>query len=171
MIIKAGIEYASLLSKIGAESFIESHRASAPSHEINTYVDKIYNVPAIAAEISNPENIYHVIKHNEEIAGFSKMEFNRPHPAITATDISKMDQIYLLKQFYGLKLGAKLLQFNIELSKSSGQRGMWLVVWVHNHQAIDFYKKFGFEVLKDDVFHLTVTHTNQCYIMYLKYCF
>ena len=169
MILKAGIEHAQLLSEIGAESFIESHKASAPSHEIDTYVSKIYSVPAIKGEISNPENIYHIIKCNGEVAGFSKMELDRTHPAIPDSNISKMDQIYLLSSFYGLKLGAKLLEFNIDLSKSNGQTGMWLVIWIGNTQAVNFYKKFGFHIIKEDVFHLTDTHISPCYIMYLNY--
>ncbi len=91
------------------------------------------------------------------------------HPAITLENVSKMDQIYLLDSFHGLRLGAKLLSYNIEYSKSRGQNGMWLVVWVENTTAIDFYKKFGFRIIMRDQFHLTETHLNPCYVMLLEY--
>ena len=137
--------------------------------EVATYMNKIYNEDSIRNELSKPGNIYHLISHKNQIAGFSKMELGTKHPAIEVEDVSKMDQIYLLSSFHGLNLGAKLLQFNIEYSKACKQNGMWLVVWVGNTQAITFYEKFGFHIVTRDEFHLTDTHVSPCYIMFLKY--
>ncbi|HEX6169674.1 MAG TPA: GNAT family N-acetyltransferase [Chitinophagaceae bacterium] len=169
MIIKGTLQHAEVLSELGAETFYSAHKDSAPATELTTYMGKIYSLDAITKELSNPENIYHIIKHESTIAGFSKMELNMKHPAIEMANVSKMDQIYLLDSFQGLKLGAKLLSFNIEYSKSCGQNGMWLVVWVGNTTAITFYEKFGFHIVTRDDFHLTDTHINPCYIMLLKY--
>lgn len=169
MIIKAGIEYAKVLSELGAETFIDSHKDSAPAREIETYMREKYSVEAISKELSNPENIYYIIKNENKIAGFSKIELSVKHPAVPLENSSKMDQIYLLNSFHGLKLGAQLLQFNVQLSKSSNQNGMWLIVWVGNKQAITFYEKFGFNVVSEDKFQLTDTHTSPCLIMVLDY--
>lgn len=169
MIIKASLQHAGVLTELGAETFYNVHKDSAPAPEIATYMKRIYNVDAIERELTNPVNIYHIIKHEDTVAGFSKIELTMKHPAITLENVSKMDQIYLLDSFHGLKLGAKLLSYNIEYSKSRGQNGMWLVVWVGNTTAIDFYKKFGFRIIMRDQFHLTETHLNPCYVMLLEY--
>lgn len=169
VIYKAGIEDAKLLSDLGAETFIVSHKDSAPAHELDTYMRKIYSEDAIKNELTNPENIYHIIKHENNVAGFSKMELSMKHEAIEIENASKMDQIYLLDSFHGLKLGAKLLIFNTEYSKSCGQNGMWLVVWIGNTTAIQFYEKFGFYVVTKAEFQLTDTHLSPCYIMLLNY--
>jgi ribosomal protein S18 acetylase RimI-like enzyme len=169
MIIKASPEHAEVLSELGAETFYNAHKDSAPAHEISTYMRKTYNVDAIRNELANPVNIYHIIKHEDNVVGFSKIEVNTKHPAIEKESVSKMNQIYLLDSFRGLKLGAKLLSYNIDYSKSCGQTGMWLVVWVGNTTAITFYKKFGFHVVVRDQFQLTDTHVNPCYVMLLEY--
>lgn len=169
MIYKVKIEDAKLLSELGAETFIVSHTDSAPAHELDTYMRKIYSEEFIKNELANPENIYHLISHENKVAGFSKMELSMKHEAIEIENASKMDQIYLLDSFHGLKLGAKLLRYNIEYSKSCGQKGMWLVVWVGNTTAINFYVKFGFHVVTKAEFHLTDTHLSPCFIMLLKY--
>jgi ribosomal protein S18 acetylase RimI-like enzyme len=130
---------------------------------------KMYSVDAIKKELANPVNIYHLLKYGGKVAGFSKIELNMRHPAIEMENVSKMDQIYLLDDFHGLKLGAKLLDYNIKYSKSCGQSGMWLVVWIGNTNAIKFYEKFGFYIVSRDEFHLTNTHLSPCYIMFLKY--
>ena len=169
MIIKASLQHAKVLSELGAETFYKAHKDSAPAHEIATYMRRVYSLDAIEKELTNPVNIYHIIKHEDTAAGFSKIEFTMKHPAITLEHVSKMNQIYLLDSFHGLKLGAKLLSYNIDYSKSRGQNGMWLVVWVGNITAIDFYKKFGFRIIIRDQFHLTETHLNPCYVMLLEY--
>jgi ribosomal protein S18 acetylase RimI-like enzyme len=169
MIVRACIEDVSVLSELGVETFVSSHRESAPVHEINKYLRAKYNETAIRKELSNSDNIYHIIKYDNKVAGFSKMELDVKHPAVIAEHTSKMDQIYLLNSFHGLQLGAKLLQFNIEYSKSCEQKGMWLIVWRGNKQAITFYEKFGFEVVAEEIFNLTASHTSPCYVMLLKY--
>jgi diamine N-acetyltransferase len=169
MIIRASIQHAALLSEMGVETFYQSHKDSAPAHEIAFYMNKVYSLDAIRKEVANPANIYHIIKHEETTAGFSKIELNMTHPAVTLDRASKMDQIYLLDSFHGLKLGAKLLAHNIDYSKSHAQNGMWLVVWVGNITAIAFYEKFGFRIVSRDQFHLTDTHLSPCYVMLLEY--
>jgi diamine N-acetyltransferase len=169
MIYKAVIEHAQLLSELGEETFIDSHRDSAPAHELATYMMKMYSVSAIRNELADPANIFHIIEHENRIAGYSKMELNMKHPGIELENITKMDQIYLLNSFHGLKLGAKLLSYNIEYSRSRGQNGMWLVVWIGNTKAIKFYEKFGFQLVGQAQFQLTGTHLSPCFIMLLKY--
>ncbi len=168
-IIKAAPEHAQVLSEIGATTFIDAHKDSAPAWEIDRYVDAKYNVATIANELSDPRNIYHVILHDNVIAGFSKIMLSRRHPDVAVANTTKMDQIYLLKNFYGLKLGAQLLQHNIAYSKGLEQGGMWLVVWEGNQQAISFYQKFGFIIAADGIFNLTDTHNNRCLVMALSY--
>ena len=169
MITQASPEHADILATLGAEAFYNSHKDSAPAHELVTYMKKIYSLDSIKQELANQENIFHIIQHENSVAGFSKMVLNMKHPKIEMEHVSKMDQIYLLDSFQGLNLGTKLLSYNIEYSKSSGLNGMWLVVWVGNIIAITFYEKFGFHIVGRDEFHLTDTHLNPCYIMFLKY--
>lgn len=169
MIIKASIQHASVLSDLGAETFYASHKHSAPAHQLAAYMKKVYSLEAIERELANPVNIYHIIMHNDTVAGFSKMELTIKHPSIEPERVSKMDQIYLLDSFHGLKLGAKLLSHNIDHSKSQRENGMWLVVWTGNTTAITFYEKFGFRIVAKDDFQLTETHLSPCYIMLLDY--
>ena len=169
MIVKATLQDAKVLSEMGAETFYDAHKQSAPAHELDKYMSKVYNLDSIEQELGNRENIYHIIRHDKQVAGFSKMELNMNHPAIEVAGVSQMHRIYLLGSFRGLKLGAQLLNFNINYSKLYGQHGMWLIVWVGNRAAITFYEKFGFNIIKKENYQLTDTHVNPCYIMFLKY--
>ena len=168
-IIKATFEDFQLLTDIGKITFLESHGHSASAADINQYVREKYYANAFKEELSDPKNIYHIIYQDRQPAGFSKIIFNSPHSNIQEENITKLERIYLLKEFYNLKLGAELLRINIELSKQNHQSAMWLFVWKENPRAVSFYTKAGFVVIGSYDFKLTETHSNPNHQMFLKY--
>ena len=168
-IIKAGIEHAELLSKIGKESFLQGHGHSASKVDIDAYIAKTYTTSAIAAELKNPINLYHLIYFDNQIAGYSKIVLNQANENIDSKNITKLERFYLLKDFYGQNLGAKLFDFNVELSKKHGQLGIWLNVWVENQKAIRFYTKCGFKNVGSYDFKISENHTNPNHVLFLEY--
>jgi len=168
-IIKAEIKHAALIAEIGEKTFWESHGTSASKADITTFVSKTYTKETIAKQLENLNNSYHLIYYNTELVGFSKIELNTPNCNISSKNITKLDRFYLLKAFYGQKLGQKLFDFNVALSKKNQQEGIWLAVWVENNRAIKFYQKEGFKIVGKYDFQISKTHSNPNHIMYLKY--
>ena len=168
-IVKATIDDFKLLADIGKETFIESHGESAARPDVDAYVNKTYSYTSFQEELSNTDNIYHIIYHGEQPAGYSKIVLNSPHPNIQLQNVTKLERIYLLSNFYKLKLGLKLLSFNVELSKKNNQAGIWLFVWKENERAINFYIQNGFKIIGSYDFKITETHSNPNHQMFLKY--
>jgi ribosomal protein S18 acetylase RimI-like enzyme len=168
-IVKVNDKDIQMLADIGRISFVESHGNSASEADINEYVKKNYTYEAIKEEIRDPKNIYHIIYRDELPAGYSKIIYNVPYANIPVENVTKLDRIYLLKEFYGLKLGYELFTFNVELSKKNGQAGMWLFVWKENHRAVNFYEKTGFKIIGSHDFKLSETHSNPNHQMLLIY--
>lgn len=166
---KATLADAPLLAELGKATFIESHGHSASQEDIEGYVQDKYTVDAMETELSDPRNVFYIIYYKDQPAGFSKIIFNVPHANIQQANVTKLERIYLLKQFYGLQLGQELLQFNIQLSKEKDQAGMWLFVWTENPRALRFYEKAGFKVIGSHDFALTENHSNPNYQMLLEY--
>ena len=102
-------------------------------------------------------------------AGYYKIILNQPHLAVPLQPVTYMERLYLLKEFYDLKLGHKLLAHAVEHSKSCGERGMWLTVWQKNERAIGFYKKAGFTAVAESRFWLTEERSNPTWVMLLQY--
>lgn len=168
-IVKANKEDFKLLARIGKTTFIESHGHSASAKDINRYVKETYNDDVCKEELSNPENIYHIIYYNKQPAGYSKIILNVAHSNIEIKNVTKLERIYLLEEFYSLKLGLELLTFNIELSKKNNQSGMWLFTWKENMRAMNFYEKNGFVIIGSYDFKLTETHSNPNHQMLLYF--
>jgi len=166
---RAAINDAQLITDIGIQSFHESHGHSGPPADIESYVSSTYNLKVVQDELRNPGKIFHVIYYSNQPAGFSKIILNGPHPLVKAKNVTKLEKIYLLKDFYNLKLGWNLFQVVINLSKEQKQTGMWLYTWTKNERAVRFYKKNGFGIIGETFFKISDSHSNPNYVMYLKY--
>lgn len=158
-----------LLAEIGRQTFIEAHHKSAAQSDIDFYVDKKYNPDTVFNELENPDNIYHLIYHNTQPAGYSKIILNSGHSNIKNKNVTKLERLYLLKEFYELKLGKELFNFNVDLSKKNNQSGMWLFVWKGNERAIRFYEKTGFKIIGSYDFEISPTHSNPNHQLFLEY--
>jgi diamine N-acetyltransferase len=168
-ISKATVHDAETIAGIGNISVEEAHRDSCSVHDLNQFLEKNYNTEAIRGELSDEKNIYHLIYADGEPAGFSKIIFNSAHSDILQKNITKLDRIYLLRKFFDRKLGFELLQFNIDLSKNNNQAGIWLLTWIGNERAINFYQKNGFTITGSHNFQITDTHYNLNHQMFLPF--
>lgn len=153
---------------IGLISVAEAHRDSTSEANLNEYLEKNYTQDAIIQELNDLNNIYHLISYNGVPVGFSKINLNAKHPDIVAENVTKLDRIYLLKEFYDLKLGLELLKFNIEYARNNNQSGIWLYTWIGNNRAVNFYLKAGFKIIGSHKFYVTETHYNLNYHMFLN---
>ncbi len=156
------------ICEIGRISVFETHKESCSLDDMNEYIENHYSNDAIIKELRDDNNIYHVIDYNNKPVGFSKVNLNTKHIDITQESVTKLDRIYLLKEYQGFKLGLKLLKFNIELAKSSNQVGIWLYTWVGNKRAVTFYNNIGFTIIGSHNFYVTKTHYNKNHLMLLK---
>lgn len=162
-------EDAALLASIGGESLLESHGHSAPLPIMQAYRDRSFNEATCRAELEMEQNIFTAIFYNGIAAGYSKIVVDVPHPAVSLQPVTKLERLYLLKKFYGLKLGEQLLQQILKFSKASDNKGTWLEVWKGNERAIRFYEKQGFRMVGEMSFQLTETYANPAWVMLLPY--
>lgn len=166
---KATIEDAATIAEIGKISFLESHGLSATSLDIEDYVSRKYTVDAVKEELSDPENIYHLLYVSDRPAGYSKMILNTANENVPFQNVATLDRLYLLKEFYDLKLGRQLFEHNIQIAENAEQKGIWLYVWTENKRAIRFYERAGFKIVGSTYFKISATHSNPNHIMYLQF--
>jgi ribosomal protein S18 acetylase RimI-like enzyme len=153
---------------IGKSSVAEAHRDSTSEENLNEYLENNYNENAIIHELKDLNNIYHIICYDGLQVGFSKIILNSTHSNIVAEKVTKLDRIYLLKEFYGLKLGRELLKYNIKYARNNNQTGIWLYTWIGNNRAINFYLKGGFKIIGSHKFYVTETYYNLNHHMFLN---
>jgi ribosomal protein S18 acetylase RimI-like enzyme len=168
-IVKVTPKHCEVLVQIAKTSFLEAHGKSASKEDIDSYVSKNFNRMVFLQELENPEYIYYILYDKNQAVGYSKIILNSENTNINQQRITKLERLYLLKDFYGKNLGVELFNFNIQLSKNNKQKGMWLAVWTENQRAIHFYTKNGCKIVGSYNFKISETHSNPNHIMYLEF--
>lgn len=160
---------AKLLAELGKTTFLESHSHSASKKDIANYIASKFSVSEFERELKKKKNIYFILYYNEKPVGYSKIVLNVTDKNIPIDNATKLERIYVLEEFQKLKLGLKLFQFNLDVSKKHKQSGMWLYTWIENQKAINFYAKAGFEIVGSYDFKISETHSNPNHQMLLVY--
>ena len=168
-IVRASVVDAELLSILGRTTFIESHSISASKEDIEVYVNLKYTQKALESELSNSDNIYHILYNENKAIGYSKIILNASDKKILFKNVTKLERFYVLQAFHNLKLGWELFNFNVNFSKNQQQAGMWLFTWTENQKAINFYTKAGFKIIGNHDFKISETHYNPNYQMLLTF--
>jgi ribosomal protein S18 acetylase RimI-like enzyme len=168
-IIKASRKDAALLSKLSTAAFLPAHGHSAPKEIIDAYITANFSEENFIKELGDANFQYHLIYYKTTVAGFSKIIFNTENKSIQDKNVTKMERLYLLEEFYNLGLGKELMSFNLNLAKQNKQAGVWVFVWTENAKAIAFYKKTNFKKVGDHEFVLSPTKTNPNHVLYLEF--
>jgi diamine N-acetyltransferase len=101
--------------------------------------------------------------------GYSKIILNNSIDLVQENNICKLERLYILKEYYDLKLGKNLFEFIIKFSRNEEQIGIWLFVWVINERAIKFYTKNGFKIIGSHDFKISSNHSNPNHLMFLRF--
>ncbi|WP_341221182.1 GNAT family N-acetyltransferase [Polaribacter atrinae] len=166
---KAALEDVKALAKVGEKAFLTPHKEAISKEMMDAYISTSFNEQNLIEEITNKKFQYNLIFKNDVLAGYSKIIINYKNENIKETNVTKMERLYLLEEFYGTGLGKQLFTHNLELAKQQNQKGIWLYVWVKNYKAIDFYKKAGFKKIADYDFPVSKTETRPNNVFYLEF--
>ena len=72
-----------------------------------------------------------------------------------------LSSLYVLPEYQGLGLGSRLLRASEQFAVALGRREVWLGVMSQNVAALDWYRKLGFEFVREEPFTMgrtTVSH-------------
>ncbi|QED39010.1 GNAT family N-acetyltransferase [Antarcticibacterium arcticum] len=153
------------LAQLSRKTFIESHGHSAAEKDIQAYADLNFSLKKLEADLQDPRIFFHKVLVNDQIAGYSKLILNEANSHTSVTPLAKFERLYLLKEFYGLGLGEKLLELNVEIARSHKQNGLWLYVWTENIRGLRFYQKSNFKSIGKYNFKISEQHSNPNFVM------
>ncbi len=120
-------------------SDLESHIASELSPE------------RFRALIEDPNLLVLLAESSQSIVAYTIAARRSPHPAIPATP-GELRKLYLDPAHHGTGLADALLHCALSTLNAEIPRPLWLSVFSGNPRAIAFYKKWGFEVIGEQIF-------------------
>lgn len=152
----AALEDALLLAEIGRKSFYDAfkdHPKNAPE-DMELYMNSAFGEAIQASELKNPKIVYLIAEVAGETAGFVKLHRDTKEEPVTGDRCLEIARFYLLQDWIGKGVSAKMMQATLDYAKENGFDTIWLGVWEYNHRAQAFYKKWGFEHIGEHIFQL-----------------
>ena len=145
MIRKVEIADVEVLAKIAKQTFRETFAHDNTEEQLQEYFEEAYNLRVLSTELEDPASETYFIMHEEEIAGFLKVNWGNAQTERELENAFEIQRLYVLQTYQGFGLGKQLFEFALEHAEKNGFSWAWLGVWEHNTKAQVFYYRYGFE--------------------------
>jgi diamine N-acetyltransferase len=141
---KCTLEDSRKLQEISYETFNETFKDQNSPENMNTYLERAYNIKQLEKELSNISSQFFFVYFNNEVAGYLKLNTNDAQSEEMGGESLEIERIYIKSEFQKHGLGKYLLNKALEIGLEHNKKKIWLGVWEKNENAIAFYKKMGF---------------------------
>lgn len=141
---------ASALAAFAEATFTETFGHLYPPEDLAAYVEAKYRAPVIGAEIADPATRYVLALRDGAIVGYSKL--GAVDRDVDATDALELHRLYVDASVKGAGVAKALMDDGLAWARGKGARVMYLSVWENNERAQAFYKRYGFEHVKEHKF-------------------
>ncbi|MEP7127864.1 MAG: GNAT family N-acetyltransferase, partial [Chitinophagales bacterium] len=142
---KGTVTDAADLTELGIVTFTEKWKDNYDQKTLQTYLSKAYDAADILHELQHEVVTYLIAVADNQMIGFAKLSRRQQLAEWITEPCLEVCRIYVLQAFQDHKVGAKLMDASIEIAKQEKMQSVVLGVWEHNHRAITFYKRWGFE--------------------------
>lgn len=112
--------------------------------QITYMLDKIYSLPSLEHQFSILKHQFIIVLEKEAPVAFASFSQHENNPLAF-----HLNKIYVLPNQQGKNIGKKILDYVINKIKNAGASALQLNV-NRNNKAIDFYKKQGFRIIREE---------------------
>ena len=150
----AGEKDAELLADLSRQTFYNTFAPQNTKENMDKFMNEQFTKEALMKEMDSKENIFLLARVENEIAGYAKLREGKIRPEFGGVSSIEIARIYAINKMIGKGVGSALMQKCIEIALEKNKRLVWLGVWKENIAAIDFYKRWGFEIFGEQDFLL-----------------
>ncbi len=149
------------LSELALTTFKETYGGQFLSENFEKYTRDAFNIITLEMEINDPSCTFFLASLENVYVGYVKLkEFKADHSGdsslIQPVDFAgggiQLERFYLLKGYHRHMIGAFMIHFLLEYSKTKSCKFVWLGVWELNAQAIRFFTSWHFRMYSSRVF-------------------
>ncbi|WP_459212099.1 GNAT family N-acetyltransferase [Aquimarina rhabdastrellae] len=151
---KLTIDDVDQLQKIGIQTFSDTFSPMNTEENMKRYLDREFSLDKLKTELVDKNSEFYFVELENKVIGYLKVNLGRAQTEIQNENTLEIQRIYVLKDFYGKKIGQLMYEKAIAIAKQKKVDYVWLGVWEENHRAISFYKKNGFKAFDKHIFKL-----------------
>ena len=136
-------------------SWISTYSSFIPEDDLKSYFDIYYTEVSFLSMFNDPLMQGFIARVNGRLAGYIRLFFSEDENRLY------VPSLYLLPDFQGQDIGSRLLEAAEGYAIEKNLDELWLGVMVKNRQALWFYRKAGFQFVREEPFTMgktTVAH-------------
>jgi GNAT superfamily N-acetyltransferase len=145
---------AAAIAAISRKTFYDTFAAHNTAEDMQLFMDNVFTEPALVAEVGAEGNIFLVAVADGDMVGYARLREAPPPAGLEDAAAIELARLYSLQSMIGKGVGKALMQQCVDTARKLKKQVLWLGVWEHNHRAIDFYTKWGFEKFAEHDFVL-----------------
>ncbi len=154
IIRKLTLEDIDLLQDIGKRTFADTFSSDDNQQDMEQYLVQGFSLEKLRKELTNINSEFYFVEIENKAIGYLKVNKGDAQTEIRDEKALEIERIYVLKAYYGKRIGQVLYEKALEIAKRNHVDYMWLGVWEENFRAIRFYEKNGFIEFDKHVFKL-----------------
>jgi ribosomal protein S18 acetylase RimI-like enzyme len=142
------------IRRITWQSWISAYSSFIPERDLRSYFDIHYTEAAFLSMFDDPFTQVFIAEADDQIAGYARLFFNQNENRLC------VPSLYFLPEFQGQGMGRRLLEAAEGYAAEKRLDELWIGVMVKNRQALVFYRKVGFQFVREEPFTMGKTTVN-----------
>jgi len=161
-ICKASINDINAIQSIAHQTWPKVYKSIITQSQIEYMLDLFYAEEVLLENITKKGHVFLLIKENDQSIGFTAFEHQ-----YLQKNVTRIHKLYLLPEFHGKGFGKILMDDVIKIAKASSSKLISLNVNKVN-PALTFYKKAGFEIVREEKLSIGQDFFMDDYVMELE---
>lgn len=139
------LEDAVALSALAARTFRAAYDCVLPETDLVCYEQEVFSETRVRSEIADPRIRLRVASCGATLCGYSRLEETPAPPEIPASRPIELVRLYVDESWQRHGVGRALMEDVLSYARDFS--ACWLRVWVRNQRAIDFYRRYRFDIV------------------------
>jgi ribosomal protein S18 acetylase RimI-like enzyme len=145
---------AAVVADLSRQTFFDTFASQNTKEDMDKFMNEQFTRQMLMKEVGAEGQLFYIARVNESLAGYIKLREGKEGPELKNRASLEIARIYSVKEMLGKGVGSALMQKAIDVAREMNKEILWLAVFQANKTAIDFYKRWGFEIFGEQDFLL-----------------
>lgn len=145
LILEAGIDDIWIIQSLAERIWEKTYKTIITADQISYMMEMMYSTSSLEKQINEDGQYYLLAKDGDEYVGYLSYEMNYDEEPFI-----KIQKIYVLSSAQGKGIGTLLIDEVLTTAKENKADRIKLNVNRDNNRAINFYKRNGFNIEKEE---------------------
>ena len=143
------------LAKLGADTFIAAFGHLYTPEDLAAFLAQVHAPGPVAEEIAGDSCTHCLVEENGTLVAYCKLRYPSHYTSYTdARDPIELGQLYALPTHTGTGIGARLMDWALDVARERSHDAVLLSVYSENFGAQRFYQRYGFGKIADITFQV-----------------